>query len=94
MQVRSQRLVRRTAAVEGHAAGTGEVMLLQTTLLNELLGGDIASSKKNGSGDGLGEQRPSGQPAVVPSESQPLTMRFDVPIGHTVTVRLTNEEVP
>lgn len=58
--------MRLTTAVEGHATGASQVMLLQTTLLDELLSRDVARCKEDGGGDGLCKQRPGGQPAVVP----------------------------
>merc|ERR1712000_121845 len=56
------------ATVEGHAAGTREIMLLQPALLDELLGGDIASREQNRRSDGLCEKRPGGKLAVVPTK--------------------------
>lgn len=55
-----------TASVEGHAAGTGKVMLLKTTLVDELLSSNVASGKENSCGDALGEQRARGEAGVVP----------------------------
>lgn len=41
-------------------------MLLETTLLDELLGGDVSRGEQDGGGHSLSEQRPSGQSAIVP----------------------------
>lgn len=55
-----------TSAVEGHAASSDHVMLLKTSLLNELLGCDVAGGEENSSGDALGQQRASGKFGAVP----------------------------
>lgn len=59
----------RTTTVESHAARTGEIVRLEATLLNELLGRDVARREQDGRGHSLGEQRPSGQLAIVPFET-------------------------
>lgn len=56
-----------TATVESHAASAGEVMLLEATPVNDLLGRDIANGKENGRGHGLCEQRAGGQSGIVPA---------------------------
>lgn len=56
-----------TSSVEGHAAGAGEIVLLEAAPLDELLGGYVAGGEENGRCHGLREQRAGGQPAIVPS---------------------------
>ena len=63
---KANRKGRLTAAVEGHAAGAGQVMLLQALLLNELLRRDVARGEEHRRGDALGEQRARRQLGVVP----------------------------
>jgi hypothetical protein len=59
-------MVKLTATVEGHATGTGKVMLLQTPLLNSLLGSDISSSEQNCGRHALCEKWLSCQLRIVP----------------------------
>lgn len=64
-----------TTAVEGHAAGTGKVVLFQTALVYELLGGYIASGKENGGSDALSEEGARGEAAVVPGGGSSVSKR-------------------
>lgn len=42
-------------------------MLIKALLVDHLLGNDIAGAKEDGSGDGLGEERPFDQLGLVPA---------------------------
>lgn len=55
-----------TSAVEDHAAGAGQVMLLQALLVDGLLGDDVAGAEEDGRGDDLGQQGPLEQLGLVP----------------------------
>lgn len=55
-----------TSAVENHAAGAGEVMLLQALLVDGLLGDDVAGAEEDSRGDDLGQQGPLDQLSLVP----------------------------
>lgn len=55
-----------TSAVEDHAAGAGQVMLLQALLVDGLLGDDVAGAEEDGRGDDLGQQGPLDQLGLVP----------------------------
>ena len=57
---------KRTSAVEDHAAGAGQVMLLQALLVDGLLGDDVAGAEEDGRGDDLCQQGPLGQLGLVP----------------------------
>lgn len=59
-------MVKLTATVEGHATGTGKVMLLQTPLLNSLLGSNVSSSEQNCSRHTLCEKWLCCQLRIVP----------------------------
>lgn len=61
-----ERKERLTSAVEGHARGAGELVLLDALLLDGLLGDDVARGEEDGGGDALGEQGPGGQAGLVP----------------------------
>ena len=54
------------AAVEDHAAGAGEVMVLEALLLDQLLGHGVASREEDAGGDRLGKDRARGQLGLVP----------------------------
>lgn len=56
------------AAVEGHAAGAGEVVALGAALLDGLLGDDVAGGEEDGGGDALREEGARGQAGLVPFE--------------------------
>lgn len=53
-------------AVEDHAAGTGEVVILEALLFDELLGHGVAGREEDAGGDGLGKNRARGQLGLVP----------------------------
>lgn len=55
-----------TSAIEDHATGAGQVMLLQALLIDGLLGDDVAGSEEDGRGDDLCQQGPTGQLGLVP----------------------------
>lgn len=57
----------RTSAVEGHAAGSSEFVVLEAFLLDELLGHGITGCEEDGGGDALGEQWARGQLSLVPT---------------------------
>lgn len=72
-----------TAAVEGHAAGTGQVMLLDASLLNELLGSDVAGREEHGRRHALSEQRTGGKSAIVPAvKSEVCEVANDIEEAH------------
>lgn len=54
------------AAVEDHATGTGEVVVLDALLLDQLLGHAVAGREEDACGDGLGKDRARGQLGLVP----------------------------
>jgi sirohydrochlorin ferrochelatase len=54
------------ASVEDHAAGTAEVVVLESFLFDEMLGHAIASREEEASRDGLGEDWARGQLGLVP----------------------------
>ena len=56
-------------AVEDHAAGAGEVMVLEALLLDQLLGHGVAGREEDASGDGLGEDWARGQLGLVPVDA-------------------------
>lgn len=55
-----------TSAVEDHATSSGSIVLLNTLLLDGLLGDDITGAEEHGRRDDLGEQRPAGELGLVP----------------------------
>lgn len=57
---------RRTAAVEGHAACAGKIVVLGALLLDGLLGDNVTCGKEDAGGDALGEQWARGQASLVP----------------------------
>jgi hypothetical protein len=57
------------AAVEDHAAGTGEVVVLEALLLDELLGHGVAGREEDACGDGLGKDWARGQLGLVPVDA-------------------------
>jgi sirohydrochlorin ferrochelatase len=54
------------AAVEDHAAGTAEVVVLQSLLFDEMLSHAIASREEDAGGDRLGEDWARGQLGLIP----------------------------
>ena len=65
------------AAVEDHAAGAGEVMVLEALLLDELLGHGVAGREEDARGDGLGEDWARGQLGLVPVDALAGGMRSE-----------------
>lgn len=57
------------AAVEDHAAGACEVVVLDAPLLDELLGHGVAGREEDACGDRLGEDGARGQLRLVPVEA-------------------------
>lgn len=53
-------------AVQSHTTGSGEFVVGEALLLDELLGHGVAGREEDGGGDRLGEQRPRGQLGLVP----------------------------
>jgi hypothetical protein len=53
-------------AVEDHAAGAGQVMVLEALLFDELLGHGVTGREEDACGDGLGEDWARGQLGLVP----------------------------
>lgn len=60
----------RTATVQSHTASTLQVMVLDTTLVDKLLGSNIASGEEHSRRDTLGEQRAGSQLGIVPDEGE------------------------
>lgn len=55
------------ASVEGHAAGTGEVVALDAIALDGLLSESVAGCEEDGGGDRLSEEWARGQLGLVPA---------------------------
>ena len=55
-----------TATVESHSTSTGQLMVLPTFLLHQLLGHGVSGCEEDSSRDALGEQWARGQLHLVP----------------------------
>lgn len=69
------------ATVEDHAAGTGEVMVLESLLFDELLGHGVAGREEDAGGDRLGEDRARGQFGLVPISASVSEVRVSLRDG-------------
>lgn len=56
-------------AVEDHATGAAQVMVLEALLVDELLSHGVAGREEDACGDGLGKDRARGQLGLVPVDA-------------------------
>jgi hypothetical protein len=65
-------------------------MLLQASLLDQLLSHRVSSSEKDGRRDTLREDRPRSKPGFVPEPQQSVTVGSEPEIVHTIETSCTN----
>lgn len=80
------------SAIEDHAAGAGQVMLVQALLVDGLLGDDVAGAEEDGRGDDLGQQGPLDQLGLVPGGFKGLAFESALRQGGQGEVRFSPSE--
>lgn len=58
------------SSVQGHAAGPGQVVALETLAFDQLLRGNVSSREEYRSGDALCEEGTGSQPGIVPTQQR------------------------
>lgn len=80
-----------TSTIERHAASASKIMALPSSLLNGLLGGDIASCEEHSSRHARDKERTSSKSGIVPESQVSWNFPKDIYLNGPLEVMISSD---